>query len=101
MRSLYLLESRLRCFYGRLASDRRSRCRYEQYVGTAAGKNGNHPSGDGKVNALDLLQMQKSILGQKSLNGSYSQAADVSGDGKVNALDLLQVQKNILGQKEL
>ena len=59
------------------------------------------PSGDGKVNALDLLQMQKSILGQKSLNGSYSQAADVSGDGKVNALDLLQVQKNILGQKEL
>ena len=58
-------------------------------------------SGDGKVNALDLLQIQKSILGQKSLSGVYSQAADPSGDGKVNALDLLQIQKNILGQKEL
>ena len=59
------------------------------------------PSGDGKVNALDLLQIQKYILGQKSLTGAYLQAADTSGDGKSNALDLLQVQKNILGQKEL
>ena len=59
------------------------------------------PSGDGKVNALDLLQMQKYILGQKKLDGVYYSASDTSGDGKVNALDLLQVQKNILGQKEL
>ena len=59
------------------------------------------PSGDGKVNALDLLQMQKYILKQKSLSGAYFTAADPSGDGKINALDLLQVQKNILGQKEL
>jgi hypothetical protein len=59
------------------------------------------PSGDGKVNALDLLQVQKYILGQKQLNGAYQTAGDTSGDGKVNALDLLQIQKNILGQKEL
>ncbi len=54
-------------------------------------------SGDGKINALDLLQVQKSILGTYKLNGEYSLAGDTSGDGKVNALDLLQVQKNILG----
>ena len=59
------------------------------------------PSGDGKVNALDLLQVQKYILGQKKLDGAYVTAGDTSGDGKVNALDLLQIQKNILGQKEL
>ena len=59
------------------------------------------PSGDGKVNALDLLQIQKSIIGEKSLGSANALAADVSGDGKVNALDLLQVQKNILGLKEL
>ena len=59
------------------------------------------PSGDGKVNALDLLQVQKYILGLKKLDSSYLLAADTSGDGKVTALDLLQIQKKILGIKEL
>ncbi len=54
-------------------------------------------SGDGKVNALDLLKIQKHILGLSSLSGSNLEAADPSRDGKVNALDLLKVQKNILG----
>ncbi len=54
-------------------------------------------SGDGVVNALDLLQVQKNILGTYSLNGSYNKAADTSSDGNINALDLLQVQKHILG----
>lgn len=53
-------------------------------------------SGDGKVNALDLLQVQKSILKTYNLEGASSLAGDTSGDGKVNALDLLQVQKHIL-----
>lgn len=54
-------------------------------------------SGDGKINALDLLQVQKSILGTYTLEGAYKEAADTSKDNKVNALDLLQIQKNILG----
>lgn len=54
-------------------------------------------SGDGLINALDLLQVQKSILGTYSLNSVYQIAGDTSGDGKVNALDLLQIQKSILG----
>ena len=58
-------------------------------------------SGDGKINALDLLQVQKSILGTYKLNDEYKLAGDTSGDGKVNALDLLQVQKNILGTYEI
>ena len=55
------------------------------------------PSGDGKVNALDLLKVQKHILEVNKLKGSNLEAADPSRDGKVNALDLLKVQKNILG----
>ncbi|HIS11761.1 MAG TPA: SH3 domain-containing protein [Candidatus Onthocola stercoravium] len=54
-------------------------------------------SGDGIVNALDLLQVQKNILGTYNLSGAYWQAGDTSSDGAINALDLLQVQKNILG----
>ena len=54
-------------------------------------------SGDGIINALDLLQVQKNIVGTYYLSGAYSLAGDTSGDGVINALDLLQVQKNIVG----
>ena len=55
------------------------------------------PSGDGKINALDMLYIQQSILNIKQLDSVYYKAADLSGDGKVNALDLLQAQQKILG----
>ena len=54
-------------------------------------------SGDGLVNPIDLLQVQKHILGTYNFNNIYLQAADTSDDGYVNAVDLLQVQKHILG----
>lgn len=54
-------------------------------------------SGDGEINALDLLKIQKQILGTTQLNGSFKEAADPSKDGNINALDLLKVQKHILG----
>lgn len=54
-------------------------------------------SGDGLVNALDLLQVQKKILGTYTLSGVYNLAGDTSDDGQINALDLLQIQKSILG----
>ena len=54
-------------------------------------------SGDGQINALDLLQVQKNILGTYSMSGANNLAGDTSGDGQINALDLLQVQKSILG----
>ncbi len=58
-------------------------------------------SGDGIINALDLLQVQKNILATYNLTNEYYLAGDTSGDGKINALDLLQVQKNILGTYEI
>lgn len=53
-------------------------------------------NGDGKVNALDLLRVQKNILKISQLEGIYSTSADTSKDGKINALDLLQIQKQVL-----
>ena len=58
-------------------------------------------SGDGKISALDLLQIQKHILGDKKLTGEKLLAADTSGDNKISVLDLLQIQKHILGDKKL
>ena len=58
-------------------------------------------SGDGAITILDLLQIQKYLLGDKKLTKESTLAADTSGDGKVTILDLLQVQKYLLGDKEL
>ena len=58
-------------------------------------------TGDGKVDALDLLQLKKYLLGQVSLSDDSLKAADVNGDGKVDALDLLQLKKYLLGQVSL
>ena len=54
-------------------------------------------SGDGTIGALDLLQVQKNILGASSLTGVSKEAGDTSRDGVIGALDLLQIQKDILG----
>ena len=53
-------------------------------------------SGDGKVNALDLLKVQKNILEGNNLSALEAIAADTSRDGKINSLDLLKIQKYIL-----
>ena len=55
-------------------------------------------SGDGKVNSLDLLKIQKYLLGEGKLSGVEKNAADASKDGKVNSLDLLKIQKYALGE---
>lgn len=51
-------------------------------------------NGDGRINAQDLLVIQKNNIRISTLSGTYSTAADVNRDGKVNAQDLLLVQKH-------
>ena len=55
------------------------------------------PSSDGQITILDLLKVQKHLLGDSKLSGAYLKAADVSHDGQVTILDLLKVQKHLLG----
>ena len=54
-------------------------------------------NGDGKVNSLDVLKLQRHILGLEKLTESGRSLADLNGDGKVNAQDLLLLQKKVLG----
>lgn len=53
-------------------------------------------NGDGRISAMDLLQVQKHLLKLITLQDAYSIAADVNGDGRISAMDLLQVQKHLL-----
>lgn len=58
-------------------------------------------NGDGQVNALDLLRVQKNILGVSKLKDLYQVAADTGRNDKIDALDLLQVQKQIIGKGKI
>lgn len=50
------------------------------------------------VNSLDLLTIQKHILGlQPLITNNQKVAADVNGDTKINSLDLVTIRKVILG----
>lgn len=54
-------------------------------------------NGDGEIDILDLLRVQKHILKASTLNKTQIKASDASKDGTVDILDLLKVQKHILG----
>lgn len=54
-------------------------------------------NGDGKVDSLDVLKLQRCLLEMDTLLAGSKAAADLNGDGKVNAQDLLLLKKKILG----
>ena len=53
-------------------------------------------NGDGTITTLDLLKVQKHILGYSTLSGAYLKAADVDKNSSISTLDLLKIQKHIL-----
>ncbi len=58
-------------------------------------------NGDGRVNAQDLLIIQKNNIRISILEGVLYEAADVNRDDKVNARDLLAVQKHNIRVQEI
>lgn len=54
-------------------------------------------NGDGNVTILDLLRIQKHLLGNSNLSNIELTASDTNKDGNVNIVDLLRIQKHILG----
>ncbi len=54
-------------------------------------------NGDGNIDIVDLLKVQKDILGVNKLSDGYREASDVNRDGVVDIVDLLKIQKHILG----
>jgi hypothetical protein len=58
-------------------------------------KNDDHLNG---VSTLDLVHIQRHILGLKKLESNYQHiAADANNDGKVTASDLTEIRKLVLG----
>lgn len=52
-------------------------------------------TGDGSVNALDLLRLKRHLAGE---NVELATSADLTGDGSVNALDLLRLKRHLAGE---
>lgn len=55
-------------------------------------------NGDGKINVLDMIKVNRHILGLSGLSGCYLDAADANraGDG-VNVLDMIFINRHALG----
>lgn len=54
-------------------------------------------NGDGIIDIIDLLRVQKLVLKTMTASESFLRAADTNKDDKVDIIDLLRVQKSILG----
>ncbi len=55
-------------------------------------------TGDGKINALDLLRLKLFLAGSMTPTFDQKASADMTGDGKVNALDLLRIKMKLSGK---
>lgn len=53
--------------------------------------------GSGKIDIIDLLAIQKHLLGSKLLTKAHLRGSDANRDNKVDILDLLVIQKYLLG----
>ena len=54
-------------------------------------------NGDGKISAIDIVKIQRLIVGLEDLTDDIRGAADVNQDGKVSALDIIKIQRHIVG----
>lgn len=58
-------------------------------------------NGDGTIGIIDLLQVQRHILGISILEGVYLNASDVNGNGELDLLDILMIQRDVLGIEKI
>ena len=54
-------------------------------------------SGDGKINTLDAIRLNRYTIGLVTLNGVYLEAADASRDSRVNTLDSIFINRYSIG----
>lgn len=54
-------------------------------------------NGDGKISALDIVKIQRLIVGIDEKTDAIFSVADVNGDGKISALDIVKIQRHIVG----
>ena len=54
-------------------------------------------NGDGKISALDIIKVQRLIVGLDPTLDEVLPVADVNQDGKISALDIIKIQRHIVG----
>ena len=54
-------------------------------------------NGDGKISNVDVVLMQRHILGITTQSGAYLQAADTNKNGSISNVDIVMLQRHILG----
>lgn len=54
-------------------------------------------SGDGVIDVMDMLRIQRYVLGLGKIEGIYATAADGNRDGTIDVMDMLLVQRQVLG----
>lgn len=79
--------------------------------GTASGTVTNNPgvtqggrgdlNGDGKINTLDIIKVQRVIVGLDTMSNGLLAVGDLNGDGKINTLDVIKIQRHIVGLESI
>lgn len=54
-------------------------------------------NGDGKITALDIVKVQRLIVGLDPITDTSLALGDVNKDGKISALDIVKIQRHIVG----
>lgn len=61
------------------------------------GSNRGDVNGDGKISVLDIVKIQRVIVGLDRADSAVNAACDINGDGKVSVLDIVRLQRHIVG----
>ena len=54
-------------------------------------------SGDTKIDILDVITINRAVLGKERLTEEQKQAADVNGDGTIDGMDSMNIMRYIVG----
>ena len=58
-------------------------------------------NGDGQITVIDIIKVQRIIVGLDALTDSNLILADLNGDGKVSAVDIVIIQRHIVGLQSI
>ncbi|MBQ9199251.1 MAG: cadherin-like beta sandwich domain-containing protein [Lachnospiraceae bacterium] len=58
-------------------------------------------NGDGKISVLDIVKIQRVIVGLDETDENTAFLCDLNGDGNVTVLDIVKLQRHIVGIEEI
>ena len=54
-------------------------------------------NGDGNISAIDIVKLQRIIVGLDKTNSDVMASGDINGDGTISAIDIVMIQRHIVG----